>query len=227
MLGDPRTVRITGDDTAAVFRRTDDADAERRPERLPGRARPRGVLLVQPHLRQRRPRPVAAAAALHGGQPRPLDAPRPPRAGSRTSPAVRRAGAARRAQPHRAAGRRRLRGRPGPDGLAVRGHAPRAPGSTPGSASCPRRARRRLVERSPAAASRSPPWCPPRSPACCGASRTAPGARTSPSRPPAATSRPSRDTRTDDRTPALAGPASGTAGGWSPGCAPRTPPPAC
>ncbi|MET8451194.1 hypothetical protein [Streptomyces sp. NPDC005209] len=31
MLGDPRTVRITGDDTAAVFRRADDADAEARP----------------------------------------------------------------------------------------------------------------------------------------------------------------------------------------------------
>ncbi|MET9254045.1 hypothetical protein [Streptomyces sp. NPDC003717] len=32
MLDDPRTVRITGDDTAALFRRADDADAERRPE---------------------------------------------------------------------------------------------------------------------------------------------------------------------------------------------------
>ncbi|WP_408996275.1 hypothetical protein, partial [Streptomyces scabiei] len=31
MLDDPRTVRITGDDTAAVFRRADDADAEERP----------------------------------------------------------------------------------------------------------------------------------------------------------------------------------------------------
>ncbi|MEU9387889.1 hypothetical protein AB0D38_46310, partial [Streptomyces sp. NPDC048279] len=31
MLGDPRTVRITGDDTAAVFRRAVDADAEARP----------------------------------------------------------------------------------------------------------------------------------------------------------------------------------------------------
>jgi hypothetical protein len=31
MLGDPRTVRITGDDTAAVFRRADDVDAENRP----------------------------------------------------------------------------------------------------------------------------------------------------------------------------------------------------
>lgn len=31
MLDDPRTVRITGDDIAAVFRRADDADAERRP----------------------------------------------------------------------------------------------------------------------------------------------------------------------------------------------------
>ncbi|WP_327359480.1 hypothetical protein [Streptomyces sp. NBC_01304] len=32
MLGDPRTVRVTGDKTAAVHRRTDDADAEQRPE---------------------------------------------------------------------------------------------------------------------------------------------------------------------------------------------------
>ncbi|MET7475670.1 hypothetical protein ABZT17_15080 [Streptomyces sp. NPDC005648] len=31
MLDDPRTVRITGDDTAAVFRRADDVDAESRP----------------------------------------------------------------------------------------------------------------------------------------------------------------------------------------------------
>nr|WP_050815092.1 hypothetical protein [Streptomyces zinciresistens] len=32
MLDDPRTVRISGDDTAAVFRRADDADAEDRPD---------------------------------------------------------------------------------------------------------------------------------------------------------------------------------------------------
>ncbi|MFH9421934.1 hypothetical protein [Streptomyces sp. NPDC017529] len=32
MLGDPRTVLVTGDDTAAVYRRADDADAEQRPE---------------------------------------------------------------------------------------------------------------------------------------------------------------------------------------------------
>ncbi|MFB7632213.1 hypothetical protein ACFC0M_14840 [Streptomyces sp. NPDC056149] len=32
MLGDPRVQRITGDDTAACYRRTDDADAERRPD---------------------------------------------------------------------------------------------------------------------------------------------------------------------------------------------------
>lgn len=31
MLGDPRTVRITGDEKAAVYRRTDDAEAENRP----------------------------------------------------------------------------------------------------------------------------------------------------------------------------------------------------
>ncbi len=36
MLDDPRTVRITGDDTAAVFRRADDADAEREPGRREG-----------------------------------------------------------------------------------------------------------------------------------------------------------------------------------------------
>ncbi|MGW7368689.1 hypothetical protein ACWGI8_35990, partial [Streptomyces sp. NPDC054841] len=33
MLGDPRTVRITGDGTAAVYRRSDDAEAEQHPER--------------------------------------------------------------------------------------------------------------------------------------------------------------------------------------------------
>ncbi|MDT9698338.1 hypothetical protein [Streptomyces sp. P17] len=32
MLGDPRTERVTGDDTAAVFRRADDIDAESRPD---------------------------------------------------------------------------------------------------------------------------------------------------------------------------------------------------
>ncbi|MCP3818670.1 hypothetical protein NLX86_11220 [Streptomyces sp. A3M-1-3] len=40
MLGDPRTVRITGDETAAVFRRTDDADAELHPERYRDRPVP-------------------------------------------------------------------------------------------------------------------------------------------------------------------------------------------
>ncbi|MBD0840490.1 hypothetical protein [Streptomyces sp. TRM68416] len=40
MLDDPRTVRITGDDTAAVFRRADDADAESRPEDYRGRPVP-------------------------------------------------------------------------------------------------------------------------------------------------------------------------------------------
>ncbi|MFJ9638989.1 hypothetical protein [Streptomyces sp. NPDC101178] len=33
MLGDPRTVRVTGDATAAVYRRTEDADGEQHPER--------------------------------------------------------------------------------------------------------------------------------------------------------------------------------------------------
>ncbi|WP_369244577.1 hypothetical protein [Streptomyces sp. R41] len=37
MLNDPRTVRITGDATAAVFRRADDADAEQRPDDYRGR----------------------------------------------------------------------------------------------------------------------------------------------------------------------------------------------
>ncbi|WP_112467563.1 hypothetical protein [Streptomyces triticisoli] len=36
MLDDPRTVRITGDDTAAVFRRADDVDAETQPEKHRG-----------------------------------------------------------------------------------------------------------------------------------------------------------------------------------------------
>ncbi|MGW6784441.1 hypothetical protein [Streptomyces sp. NPDC054987] len=36
LLGDPRTVRVTGDSTAAVFRRTEDADAEAHPERYAG-----------------------------------------------------------------------------------------------------------------------------------------------------------------------------------------------
>ena len=123
MLGDPRTVRVTGDDDR---RRATGAPRTPTPSSTPSdyrdRPGPRGVLLVQPHLRQRRPRPVAAAAALHGRQPRPLDAAR--RAAGRTphGPAVRRARPARRAQPHRAADRRGLRGRPRPGGLAVRGH---------------------------------------------------------------------------------------------------------
>jgi hypothetical protein len=40
MLDDPRTVRITGDDTAAVFRRAEDADAEARPDAHRGRPVP-------------------------------------------------------------------------------------------------------------------------------------------------------------------------------------------
>ncbi|CAL9353162.1 hypothetical protein SUDANB58_00505 [Streptomyces sp. enrichment culture] len=40
MLDDPRTVRITGDDVAAVFRRAEDADAESRPEDHRGRPVP-------------------------------------------------------------------------------------------------------------------------------------------------------------------------------------------
>ncbi|WUQ31233.1 lipase family protein [Streptomyces sp. NBC_00239] len=40
LLGDPRTVRVTGDATAAVFRRADDADAEAHPERYAGRPVP-------------------------------------------------------------------------------------------------------------------------------------------------------------------------------------------
>ncbi|MFF7163728.1 hypothetical protein ACFZBP_20605 [Streptomyces sp. NPDC008086] len=40
MLDDPRTVRITGDDTAAVFRRADDVDAEERPDDYRGRPVP-------------------------------------------------------------------------------------------------------------------------------------------------------------------------------------------
>ncbi|MGX1246524.1 hypothetical protein RKD46_007628 [Streptomyces pseudovenezuelae] len=90
--------------------------------RRPHRTGARGVRLVQPHLRQRHPRPVAAVAAVHGGQPRPLDASHGTRPQTdRASP--RPAGTARRPDPDRPAGRRRLRGRPGPRGLAVRGHA--------------------------------------------------------------------------------------------------------
>ncbi|MGI5192330.1 hypothetical protein ACQEVY_01520 [Streptomyces sp. CA-288835] len=40
MLNDPRTVRITGDETAAVFRRIDDADAEQRPDDYRGKPVP-------------------------------------------------------------------------------------------------------------------------------------------------------------------------------------------
>ncbi|MFD4633589.1 hypothetical protein ACFVYR_30965 [Streptomyces sp. NPDC058284] len=40
MLGDPRTVRISGDGTAAVFRRTEDADAEQRPDDYRGKPVP-------------------------------------------------------------------------------------------------------------------------------------------------------------------------------------------
>ncbi|WP_309141699.1 hypothetical protein [Streptomyces griseicoloratus] len=40
MLEDPRTVRVTGDDVAAVFRRAEDADAETRPEDYRGRPVP-------------------------------------------------------------------------------------------------------------------------------------------------------------------------------------------
>ncbi len=40
MLGDPRTVRVTGDTTAAVYRRTDDVDAEDHPERYAERPVP-------------------------------------------------------------------------------------------------------------------------------------------------------------------------------------------
>ncbi|MFJ2767020.1 hypothetical protein [Streptomyces sp. NPDC087300] len=40
MLGDPRTVRVSGDETAAVFRRTEDVDAERRPDDYRGKPVP-------------------------------------------------------------------------------------------------------------------------------------------------------------------------------------------
>ncbi|MEU2560915.1 hypothetical protein ABZ626_16485 [Streptomyces longispororuber] len=40
MLDDPRTARISGDETAAVYRRADDADAEARPEDYRGRPVP-------------------------------------------------------------------------------------------------------------------------------------------------------------------------------------------
>lgn len=40
MLGDPRTVRVSGDETAAVFRRAEDADAEKRPDDYRGKPVP-------------------------------------------------------------------------------------------------------------------------------------------------------------------------------------------
>ena len=40
MLGDPRTIRISGDEKAAVFRRTDDEKAESHPERYEDRPVP-------------------------------------------------------------------------------------------------------------------------------------------------------------------------------------------
>ncbi|MEV8525294.1 hypothetical protein AB0451_14245 [Streptomyces sp. NPDC052000] len=40
MLDDPRTVRVTGDDTAAIYRRAEDVDAEAHPERHRGRPLP-------------------------------------------------------------------------------------------------------------------------------------------------------------------------------------------
>lgn len=75
---------------------------------------------MQPHLGQRHPRPVAAAPSVHGGQPRPLDAAQRTRPDA-DRPPLRAAGAARGADPDGAAGRRGLRGRARPGGLAVRG----------------------------------------------------------------------------------------------------------
>ncbi len=62
---------------------------------------------------------MAVAAAVHGGQPRPLDAPRRPGPHPH-GPAVRTDGAARRAVPDGAAGRGRLRNGRRPDRMAVR-----------------------------------------------------------------------------------------------------------
>lgn len=92
------------------------------PRAVPRPAHRRGLLLVQPHLRQRLPRPVAAAAPVHGGQPRPLDAPHRPEPHPLGAP-VRGPRPARRPEPHGPADRGGLRGRARPDGLAVRGRA--------------------------------------------------------------------------------------------------------
>lgn len=210
------------------------------PRALPGRARRRGVLLVRPHLRQRLPRTVAAAPAVHGGQPRPLDAPHRHRPHPR-GPAVRRARAACRPQPHRAAHGGRLRSRPGPAGLAVRRRPRAAPNAAPGSASC--RPIRTVGGHSPAAASPWPPSCPRPWWGSCGTCPTGPGARTSPnvlwtkgtstSTTPKGRTRPTapkHPARTPTGTrarpprsaPRSAGPASGTAAGSSPGSAPPT-----
>ncbi len=115
------------------------------PRRLPGQTGPRGLRVVQPHLRQRHPCPVAVTAALHGRQPRALDAPRRPRP-PRRGPAVRSARPADRAHPDRAAGRRRLRGRPRPGRLAVRGHARVRRGTLLAGLPLPGPVPRRLVE---------------------------------------------------------------------------------
>lgn len=106
---------------------------------------------MQPHLRQRHPGPVAVAAALHGRQPRALDASRHPRPHP-DGPPVRPARPAGRAHPHRAAGRRGLRGRPRPDRLAVRGHPRVRRGALVAGLPLPGPVRQRLVE-----PTRSPP----------------------------------------------------------------------
>ena len=96
--------------------------------------------------------------------------------------------------------------------------------ATPGWASSRRPAGRRLVERSPAAAS---PW-PPLVPAALTGLLWYLSHRTwsayESQRPLSRAAEPADETGTHRRS---AGPASGTDAGWSPGCAPRTPPPAC
>ena len=190
----------------------------------PGRAGPGGVLLVRPHLGQRLPRAVAAAAARSWSSTWRTGCARraPAAAPAAGSGALRRPGAAARAQPHRAAHRRRLRGgaRPGWPGSA-RASAGCAARHSPGSASSPRtraaggaQPGRRLALAAvvpaalvaPALVALAPDLERLRVPAPAGGH--APGS-------------------TRRRTRAWRCPASGTAAGSSPGCAPPTPPSGC
>ncbi len=155
---------------------------------------------MQPHLRQRHPGPVAVAAALHGRQPRAPEC--ATRGRTRTvrlyGLLVRLAGLTLTAPLVAAACEVAL------DLTAWQcAGTARAPRRTRGSASSPRTCPTTAGGADPAAASPWPPRCPRVSPACSGTSRTAPGARTSPSNPcPAGPSPPRRPAAPDSAGPA-------------------------